>query len=139
MNSLYTIGKGIFILLITLSISSSAFSQIKLDENKVAQFAQEVYLNCNQYTTSPYLEIYKKEINRIEIIQLSDIKSQDKILQGILTLSLKNKCNPSLQYDNAQNFVPESFNPLKYFFPNNTSPVYYQIKGIDYVIKVNPL
>lgn len=118
-------------------VSFTSFSQIKVDENKVAQFAQEVYQNCAQYTTAQYLDIYKNTIRRITIITSKDVQDDKKIVK-ISTLSLRDKCNPALKYDTAANFTPAGFNPLKYFFPQNNSPLFYQIEGTDYIIQVNP-
>lgn len=128
----------LFVFFILINCCTPAFSQIKPDESKVAQFAQEVYLNCNEYTTPQHLELYKNHLQAINILKTADVTDIVQ-LQNISNVALKNKCNSELQYDNAQNFSPQNFNPLKYFFPKSDAPLYYKINETDYIIQVNPL
>lgn len=138
MKNNYITSKNVLLILLAFFSSTEAFSQIKLDENKVNQFAKEVFLSSIEYTTPEHLELYKDQIRRISILKTAEINA-DTQLQSIFSLSLKNKYNPSLQYDNGVNFIPSNFNPLKYFFPNSDAPLYYKINGTDYIIQVNPL
>ena len=58
-----------FSMMLFLSFSVSS-QTIRLDTVKVAKYAQEVYLNCNQYATSDYLDsvsythldVYKRQM-----------------------------------------------------------------------------
>ena len=92
-----------FSMMLFLSFSVSS-QTIRLDTVKVAKYAQEVYLNCNQYATSDYLDLYKRQIVRTEIIKVDDIQLTGKTINNINSLKLKNKCNPLLKYDDASNF-----------------------------------
>lgn len=83
-------------------------------EEKAQQFANEVYQDCPQYAQAEYLNDYVTMLGRVEIITLSEYGSAD--YQLLSAVPLKNKCNTSLSYDSAENFNPENFNPLKYFF-----------------------
>ena len=131
--------KKIHLMIILFSlISVRVNAQIKLDENKVAQFANEVFLNCNQYNTPQYYESYKNQIKKIEIITTNELSEIGKPAVSIKTISLKNKCNANIMHDNATNFTPENFNPLKYFFPKSESALYFQIDDTQYVIVVKP-
>lgn len=138
MNLFYKVSRQIIILLFFTLSSANAFSETKLSENKVAEFANEVYLNCSQYAQSAYLDLYKKNIRSITIYKSTEISLENKLVNSIKTLALKNKCNTSLTYDDAANFKPESFNPLKYFFPRSEKALYYKIDGTDYIIMINP-
>ena len=127
-----------FSLMLFLSFSVSSQTISRLDTAIVAKYAQEVYLNCNQYATSDYLDLYKRQIVRTEIIKVDDIQLTGKTINNINSLKLKNKCNPLLKYDDASNFSVENFNPLKYYFLRTDIPLYYKIYGTSYIIKVNP-
>ncbi len=127
----------ICIIFISMITTMNSFSQtIKIDENKVSVFANEVFKNCMQYATPEYYESYKRKIQSIEIVKLSDLQNTNIEFRKLKDVMLKNKCNYSLQYDNASNFSPENFNPLKYFFLRTYEPAYYTIEGVEYVIKV---
>jgi hypothetical protein len=138
MNLFYKLNKKFLTLLFVAYSASNAFSETKLKENKVTEFANEVFLNCTQYAQSAYFELYKRNLNSITIYKSTEISLDNKQINSIKTLALKNKCNSNLTYDDAANFKPENFNPLKYFFPRSEVPLYYKIDGTDYIIKINP-
>lgn len=107
-----------------------------IDKNKVAEYALEVYSNCPKYAEEPYHEDYLFQISQVEIFKIDDESAlnQYKLLS---TVDLKNKCNSSLIHDVGENFLPENFNPLKYFFPfYNAKPTIYRVDGTNYVVRI---
>lgn len=107
-----------------------------VDKNKVADFAAEVYLNCPQYAHETYFEKYQFNIGQVEILQ---IDNEEKLSQYNLlsTVMLKNKCNKTLQHDSGLRFSPETFNPLKYFFPfHEKNSAIYRVDGTNYIIRI---
>lgn len=130
---------------ILIFVSSSLFAQkqIKIDysDNKVAELAKEVYGDVVEYQTAEHIALYKKFLNQIEIV---DITNNQAMLNGnyklISTLSLVSKYNPDLDYDKGPNFDIQKFNPLKYFFDTNEEGAteYYRIYQTNYLIRVLP-
>jgi len=109
--------KKIILVLFTLGtfiIPSGLRAQTTSLEAKAQQFANEVYQDCPQYAQAEYLNDYVTMIGRVEITTLAEYGSAD--YQLLSSIPLKNKCNTALTYDSAENFNPENFNPLKYFF-----------------------
>ncbi len=126
-------------LTITLFCISKVYSQSsRLDTNNVAQFANEVFLNCMQYTTPEHLDLYKIKLLKVEIIKIDDKQLLGKTINNITSLKLKNKCNTMLKHDDALSFSVQTFNPLKYFFPKSEEPTYYKIDAVNQIIKVYP-
>ena len=107
-----------------------------VDKNKVAEFAKEVFFDCDQYAQEVYFEDYQYMIEQVEILILDD---QEKLNQFPLlsTIMLKNKCNKTMEYDTESKFSKDTFNPLKYFFPFYTENTkLYHVDGTNYVIRI---
>jgi len=103
---------------------------------KTLQFANEVYLECPMYVNEELLNLYDKQVRRIEIVQWINGSLNDvKLLSSV---ALKNKCNPSLTYEGA-NFDGQNFNPLKYFFNYSASEdQFIRIDNTNFVIQIKP-
>lgn len=116
-------------------INSNSNYQPANTSERVAVFAEEVYLNCPQYRNAELLSIYESQINRVSLLELTPEQVINHPL--LSTVQLKNKCNPALTYDN-QSFNPTDFNPLKYFFNYTaTEDVYYRIDNTNYVVIIS--
>ncbi len=130
----------LFTTIATLTLGlGSAFAQSGsnlTNEQKAQVFANEVFLNCPQYATAPYIPDYTEVLNRIEIKTLSEYSSTNYEL--LSSVGLKTKCNTNLVADNASNFNPDMFNPFKYFlnlYP--TSDIAYLVDNTQYVILIH--
>lgn len=104
---------------------------------KAQQYANTVFQDCPQYATPEYIPDYTEILGRIEVITLSEYNSGDYTL--LSAVSLKNKCNTTLSYDNQTNFDPQNFNPFKYFldyYPKNNDKAY-RVDNTQYIILVH--
>lgn len=136
--------KTIFTFLI-LFVSLYSFSQkqvnISFSDQRVKELASEVYGEYSEYQTPELLAFYQQELNKFEIIEVSDEEINSGKYNLISTLVLKNKYNQDLDYDKGPNFDIQKFNPLKYFFitsnADGSSP-YYRIYQANYLIRYNP-
>ena len=107
-----------------------------IDKIKVTAYVEEVYQNCPEYTEERYFDDYLYKIGHTEIIK---IENEEKLSQYDLltTVSLNKKCNLALTHDTGENFSPERFNPLKYFFPfYEKNSTVYRVDGTNYVIRI---
>lgn len=103
---------------------------------KAQQYANEVFLNCNQYAQPAYIPDYVNILSRTEVTTTATYTSGYVLLSTVL---LKDKCNPDLVRDNATNFDPDNFNPLKYnldYYPKNTDKAY-KVDGTSYIIIIH--
>jgi hypothetical protein len=107
-----------------------------ISQEKLTNYAQEVFLNCPQYVNNDLMPIYRSQIARVQILEHSS--KIDENLQSLGQVIVKNKCNPSLIADNASISI-EKFNPLKYFFNYSSSePIEYRIPNTKYTILISP-
>lgn len=100
------------------------------------QYANEIYKDCPEYAGPAYMGDIREMLSRVEI-RTEAVQPQENY-DVLSNLILKNKCNPSLSSD-VNNFNPDNFNPLKYFFnfyPKET--VKYRVDGTQYVIVIQP-
>lgn len=133
-----TITTGLLTITCLFLLTNLSYSQVKIDQNKISYFAEYVYANCLDYTTSEHLAMYKENISKVEIISLSE-KGESNFSSNLLSsVPLRNKCNHSLVHDSDKNFNAESFNPLKYMFNYHSSKdQYFRVDNTNYVIKIN--
>ena len=128
-----------FSVLIALSflLNNSLFAQSDLGLHpKTEQFANEVYQDCLQYVNEELLGLYDKLVRRVEIVQFQNNQLND--IKLLSSFGLKNKCNASLSYDGV-NFIPENFNPLKYFLNySSTEDQYIRVDNTNYVVHILP-
>jgi len=120
----------------TLMVSSGLQAQTTSLEAKAQQFINEVYKNCTPSTEDSEIKDYAERLSRIEIVTLSEYASEDYTL--LSQVDFKDKCNADLQYDNAANFDPSSFNPFKYglsFFPKSDKA--YRVDNTQYIILIH--
>lgn len=104
---------------------------------KVEKDINEFAKNAPQYTTGAYYKDYADRISRVEIKTRPISPGEPYTL--LSTVILLNKYNPELKRDNAQNFNPETFNPLKYNFAffAKTDQIY-RVDGTNYIIVIHP-
>lgn len=133
---------SIFLTLILLNSTGIAFSQGKSIYNKdfqakVKKDVNEFYKNAPQYRTQAYFPGYIDRISRVEI-KTKPISTGEPytLLSSVILL---NKYNPELKRDNAQNFDPTDFNPLKYNFAfyAKTDQIY-RVDNTNYIIVIHP-
>lgn len=100
-------------------------------------YADEVYLDCNQYAAPEYVTKYAAILGRIEI--KTEAISADETYIPLSTVGLKNKCNNSLERDTELTFNPENFNPFKYHLSFHKSvDVTYRVDNTVYLIVIHP-
>jgi hypothetical protein len=104
---------------------------------KAQNYADEVFLECNQYAQPGYIEMYVQMLSRVEIKTESFSSSESYI--PLSTIGLKNKCNTALERDTELTFNPENFNPFKYHldFLSKTD-VTYRVDNTPYIIVIHP-
>lgn len=103
---------------------------------KAQGFANEVFQDCPQYTQEAYINKYVTVIERVQVTTEPFTPTEN--YQKLSTLNLNNKCNQQMQND-AGNFNPETFNPLKYNLDySQTTIKKYRVDNTNYVIVVNP-
>jgi hypothetical protein len=122
-------------LLMVCSLSSVAQQNDNLAA-KAQHYANEVFQGCNHYAQPEYLPDYEDILSRMEVLTTSSYTSGYTLLSTVL---LKNKCNPGLMRDDASNFDPANFNPLKYnldYFPKGSDKAY-RIDGTSYIIVIH--
>jgi hypothetical protein len=103
---------------------------------KAQTYAQEVYNDQTVYMSPQHMLVYQEWLSRVEIKTVPQSPSETYTL--LSTVGLKNKYNPGLQRDNAQNFNPASFNPFKYFFEFETkADKTYRVDQTNYVILIH--
>lgn len=118
------------------SKNKTIYDGATISQEKLTDYAHEVFLNCPQYVNNELMPIYKSQIARVQILEHSS--SIDENIQSLGQVIVKNKCNPSLIADDA-NFSIEKFNPLKYFFNYSSSePIEYRIPNTKYTILISP-
>jgi len=134
---------GAFVVLIALFIGFNSTSQTlyelqnEVDDAKLALWATEVYQDCPQYAGSEYIEIYRKQIDKIVITEVADLEDYYN-LTNLSAVGLKNKCNYDLLLDTSLNFTIENFNPLKYFFDFYApEDKLYLVDGTNFIITIN--
>lgn len=128
-----------FLIITTIGFSQELVS-VKITDEKVANFAKEVYHDVLEYQNEELLQAYKETLNRFEIIKATDAFIQAGNYSLISTLDLMNKYNPDLEYDKGPDFDVENFNLLKYFFPTakDGSSEYYRIYKTNYLVRLLP-
>jgi hypothetical protein len=94
---------------------------------------EEVY-GGTSYITDAHKEIY---IQRMEKVEVKKWDGKDYPVLG--TIMLKSKYHPEIDYDTAENFDPNKFNPLKYFFNfNGKGKQILRVYGTNYMIVIDP-
>lgn len=111
--------------------------EYRIDTTKVAEFANEVYLDAPQYAQQTYFPAYIEKIKQVTILHKDQVPQTEVLLSSV---RLVDKYNSSLGYDKGSGFSPETFNPLKYFFNFYTlkEAHYFIVDGTDYVVKISP-
>lgn len=132
--------KSTVILVFLAGISFQAKSQYHLsehvDQSKLESWAMEVYRDCPEYASSEHLEIYRKQIDKVVIHEVESL-SEHYNLTNLHSVGLRNKCNDLLDFDTANNFTMEDFNPIKYFFDFYASEdKSYFVEGTNYIITI---
>lgn len=103
---------------------------------KAQTYAQEVYNGQTVYMSPQHMLIYQEWLSRVEIKTVPQVASETYTL--LSNVELKNKYNPALQRDNAQNFNAAGFNPFKYFFEFDTkTDKTYRVDQTNYVILIH--
>lgn len=123
-------------LLVTCFLSPARAQQNDVLATKAQQYANEVFQDCSQYAQPEYLPDYENILSRMEVLTTSTYTSGYTLLSTVL---LKNKCNPDLIRDDASNFDPANFNPLKYnldYFPKGSDKAY-RIDETSYIIVIH--
>ncbi len=126
-------------LLIGFALSAKAQTANPSDPAIVAKaqtYAHEVYKDYAMYMTPAHMLYYQEWLSRVEIKTIPVTASETFTL--LSNVGLKDKYNPALQRDNAQNFNPATFNPFKYFleFETKTDKTY-RIDQTNYVVIVH--
>lgn len=99
-------------------------------------FADEVFLDCNQYAGPDYIEGYANALSRVEI--KTEAISAAETYIPLSTVALKNKCNNSLERDTELTFNPENFNPFKYHLNlYKSTDVTYRVDNTVYIIVIH--
>ncbi len=103
---------------------------------KAQTYAQEVYKDQTVYMSPQHMLVYQEWLSRVEIQTIPQAANETYTL--LSSIGLKDKYNPALQRDNAQNFNPVSFNPFKYFFEFETkTDKAYRVDQTNYVILIH--
>lgn len=129
-----------FVLNLNAQISENSNTELNINLLKIEfntmNLAQEVFKDCPEYLTDELLNVYKENLNRVTLIEVSSEQAEThKLLSKV---GLKNKCNATLNYDNNMTDI-YLFNPLKYFFNYSaTEIVRYRIDGTNYLISISP-
>lgn len=111
----------------------------KYNEIQVENFIKEVFNEkANELvfnSNSKRLELITNFLNRIEIIERTDLKNKDIPL--LSTIPLNNKYNINIKRDV---FIDKNtFNPLKYKFNMNSNEMLlYRIDNSDFIIRIYP-
>ncbi len=109
-----------------------SFSQ-KINSENYEVFIEEVY-GGTPYMTDELKEIY---IQRMEKVEVKKWDGKDYPVLG--TIMLRSKYHPEIDYDKAENFDPNKFNPLKYFFNfNGEDEQILRVYGTNYMIVIDP-
>lgn len=117
-------------------INSNTDYQPNGSSDSIYILAQEVYLNCPEYLSNELISIYEALVNRVTIMEVLPEQAENHTL--LSQVGLKNKCNPSLGYDNNMTDIA-LFNPLKYFFNYSASEIVrYRIDGTNYLVSISP-
>lgn len=128
---------GAFVCLLTFTGFGQTEFRLDPNQSRVQEWANEVYRDCPEYATTEYLEIYNDMLKKVSIIEVADFANRYNI-ENLSSMSLKNKCNPDLDYDFGDEFAPEDFNPLKYFFDFYASEdKLYRVDGTNYLITIS--
>lgn len=115
----------------------SLAQQLTSAEEKVAQFLNEVYLNCPQYADSIHIARGIEFLDRVKTHTVALGQYPECLL--LSSVPLKNKCNENLQND-VNLFSTETFNPFKYLFSfYSTQTAYYRVDGTDIIIEILPV
>jgi hypothetical protein len=121
----------------SFSIKSSAQVENPSQTQKVTNYLTEVYTNCPQYVDSIHIARGIEILSRIQIHIVEENQYPECLL--LSSVALKNKCNPSLSYDQS-NFNFETFNPFKYLFAfYSTQTAYFRVDGTNYIIEIKPI
>lgn len=100
-------------------------------------YADEVFLDCNEYAAAHYVAKYAAILGRIEI-KTEAISTTESYIP-LSTIALKNKCNTSLERDTELTFNPENFNPFKYHLSfYKSADVTYRVDNTVYIIVIHP-
>lgn len=120
----------------TVTFAQSAETEASLTARAQA-YADEVFLDCNQYTAPYYVSKFAAKLGRVEI--KTEALSSTESYIPLSTVELKNKCNGSLERDTEITFNPENFNPFKYQLDfNKTSDITYRVDNTTYIIVIHP-
>lgn len=131
-----TIFNTLFFLFTFAAFAQTEF-RVDLNQNHVQTWANEVFRDCPEYASSEYVEIYKEQVKKVSMVKVADLSNRFNITD-LSNVGLKSKCNPDLEYDNGDEFSPENFNPLKYFFDFNASEDrLYRVDGTNYLITIS--
>jgi hypothetical protein len=116
----------------TIDANEPEFPFQIIPQNKHLEFVNQAYLNCSEYATVSYQEIYSEWMNRVVIhhVPLSEYP-ECPMLSSVLR---KNKCNNNYSY---QFTTIDDFNPLMYHFPFETKETrYFRIDGKPFIIEI---
>ena len=125
-----------------LSVAYGSFAQTVDTSNpafkaRAKTAIEEVYKGYPEYMTPEHIQRYEEKLSRVEIKQ-QPAKAQENypLLSSII---LKNKYNPALTREYGNNFNPDTFNALKYFFDFNAKQeVIYRVDDSPYIIVIHP-
>jgi len=109
---------------------------ITIDLNHAEAYVKAVFLDCPDYINQEQIDRGEEILTRIRIhkVDLGQYPECKKLSE----CSLRNKCNPSLDY-NLENFDLETFNPLIYrlrFYSEQSE--YYRIDNQNYIMEILP-
>ncbi|HLU16749.1 MAG TPA: hypothetical protein VKZ76_01740 [Edaphocola sp.] len=103
---------------------------------RAQEFTEEAEQGCPQYMTPGHVSVAAELLARVEIKTEPIAANENYPL--LSNVQLRNKCNPNMQRD-ENNFDPNNFNPLKYFF--NFTPgvsTTYRVNNSNYLIVIHP-
>lgn len=132
-------------LLITLSVAAASLFSIGASAQqfnntvlaaKAALFTTEVTGTSTQYATASHISVNAQLLSRVEI--KTQVVQANETFKKLSQLQVVDKYVPTLTND-AGNFNPNTFNPLKYFM-NFTAGVTttYRVDNTNYVIVIHP-
>lgn len=104
---------------------------------KTNQYAQEVFKNYLTFAGPEYMPDYIENVSRVAIIK--EPQKAKETYPLLSSIGLVDKYNPEIKRDHAENFNPEKFNSLKYFFNFYSKEIQkIRVDNSDYLILIYP-
>lgn len=128
--------KKVLLFVLGFAIYQNGIAQ-SVDVRNAKKFTVEVYANT-EYAGPKYIEHNQSLLARTIIKKITS--NPPAQYTNLSTVKLIDKYN-AVERENASNFNPSTFNPLKYdlnYYSKTTEPIFYRVDHTDYYIIINP-